>query len=85
MRIKLDYKNIHLYSSDMESIVEWGKNGPIVFSNYKLRKIHNYDINKLVKELGKYEVLDFLDEIKQVYTSKYHHIQINEVIDYLKK
>ena len=83
MKINLDYTNVHLYSSDLESIVEWGKNGPIVFSNYKFRKIKHYDINQIIEDEGKGEVLDFLDSVKESYESKYHQMQINEVIDYV--
>lgn len=83
MKIKLDYTNVHLYSSDMESIVEWGKKGPIVFSNHKLRKVHNYDIDEMVEEVGFDDVLDFLGDIKEHYNSKYHQMQIDEVIEYV--
>jgi hypothetical protein len=85
MKINIDYTNVHLHSSDLETIVEWGKEGPIVFSNYKLRRFHNYNINELVEEIGINEVIDFLYDIKEKYSSKYHQIQINEIIKYIKE
>lgn len=83
MKINLDYKNVYVQNSGLDTIVRWEKQGPVIFSNPKFKKTDNYDINNLIKESNVDDVLDFLDEIKEHYDSKYHHLQIDEVIDYV--
>lgn len=73
-----------IIKSKMNPMVRWLKSGPIIFNNWKLREVYNWNVNELIQKGEGLNLLDNLEDNLYECECEYHKFQLKEVIDYIK-